>query len=305
MSNAVQSPALPIVLLNGYLGAGKTTLLNRLLEELGGRKIAILVNDFGSINVDAGLIDGAVDGVVALQDGCICCSMAAGMQKAIYQVLKREPRPDAILIEASGVSNPADIARTLNDPEMRPYARLELVVTLVDCEHFLSYGDAQMDLINAQIMSADVCVLTKTDLVDDAVVTNIHQSIQKLQPGVLMIDQQQYPLSLDFVLGQSGLSKGAQVMGKLNDIQSFNDAHALYKSWIFQSSDPLSNQDLQRLLTDLPIGTIRGKGELYLAQYPGDRFLLQMVGKRVKVEPSGVWGMAKPHSKIVFIALKV
>lgn len=178
MSNVVKAPALPMVLLNSYLGSGKTTLLNQLLAEKGGRKIAILVNDFGSINVDAGLIDGAVNGVVDLQDGCICCSMAAGMQKAIYQVLKRDPQPGVILIEASGISNPADIARTLNDSEMRPYACLELIVTLLDCEQFSSYSETQLDLINAQIMSADLTVLTKADLVNDLVLAHVRQSIQ-------------------------------------------------------------------------------------------------------------------------------
>lgn len=297
-------PALPIILLNGYLGAGKTTYLNQLLAQTGGRRIAVLVNDFGSINVDAGLIEGAVDGVVALQDGCICCSMAAGMQKAIYQVLKREPKPELILIEASGVSNPAEIGRILNDAAMRPYARLEFVVTLLDCEQFASYNPEELGLVQAQVMSADLVLLTKTDVVDENKIAQARQAISRLNPAVLIVDNQRQGLALDLIMGKVANHDGAQVMDRLEEIPALEDANTLYRNWIYQSVEPLSNDGLQQVIRNLPKETIRGKGEIYLSEYPSSRFMLQMVGKRVKIEPAGNWGIAKPLTQIVFIALK-
>lgn len=297
-------PALPIILLNGYLGAGKTTYLNQLLAQTGGRRIAVLVNDFGSINVDAGLIEGAVDGVVALQDGCICCSMAAGMQKAIYQVLKREPKPELILIEASGVSNPAEIGRILNDAAMRPYARLEFVVTLLDCEQFASYNPEELGLVQAQVMSADLVLLTKTDVADENKIAHARQAISRLNPAVLIVDNQRHGLSLDLIMGKVANHDGAQVMDRLEEIPVLEDANTLYRNWIYQSVEPLSNDGLQQVIRNLPKETIRGKGEIYLSEYPSNRFMLQMVGKRVKIEPVGNWGIARPRTQIVFIALK-
>lgn len=304
MTESMLEPALPIILLNGYLGAGKTTYLNQLLAQTGGRRIAVLVNDFGSINVDAGLIEGAVDGVVALQDGCICCSMAAGMQKAIYQVLKREPKPEFILIEASGVSNPAEIGRILNDAAMRPYARLEFVVTLLDCEQFASYNPEELGLVQAQVMSADLVLLTKTDVVDENKIAQARQAISRLNPAVLIVDNQRQGLSLDLIMGKVANHDGAQVMDRLEEIPALEDANTLYRNWIYQSVEPLSNDGLQQVIRNLPKATIRGKGEIYLSEYPSSRFMLQMVGKRVKIEPAGNWGIVKPRTQIVFIALK-
>lgn len=302
MQDRSNLPVLPIVVLSGYLGAGKTSFLNQLLAQAEGQRIAVLVNDFGSINVDADLIEGAVDGVVALQNGCICCSMAAGLQVAIFKTLKQDPKPELILIEASGVSNPGDIARILGDEAMQPYVRLELVVAMADCEHWSCYGEAERQWVHTQIKYADVVLLTKTDIVDDSVAESVTADISRINPGVLVFDRNVQDPSLDILLGQGGVS-GA-VNQHVGELPLHGPAEKAFQSWVFKESSPLNSVTLNRILGDLPEHTVRGKGSLYLSDYPSHRFVFQMVGKRVKIEPSGTWGEKTPGTEIVFIALK-
>ncbi|MTD52372.1 GTP-binding protein, partial [Escherichia coli] len=106
----------PILLVTGFLGAGKTTVVNHLLAHAAGRRIAAVVNDFVAINIDAELIAGASDGVVRLANGCICCSLEGDLLRTLSTLLRRDPRPDHIVIETSGVADPADIVRNLMDP---------------------------------------------------------------------------------------------------------------------------------------------------------------------------------------------
>src|SRR5437764_15056505 len=106
----------PILLVTGFLGAGKTTVVNHLLAHAEGRRIAAVVNDFGAINIDAELIAGASDGIVSLTNGCICCSLEGDLLRTLSGILRRNPRPDYILIETSGVADPVDIVRNLMDP---------------------------------------------------------------------------------------------------------------------------------------------------------------------------------------------
>lgn len=306
-SVATTLPALPIILITGYLGAGKTSLLNRLLSEAGGRKIAVLVNDFGSINIDANLIDAAIDGVVALQNGCICCSLAVGLQAAIFKILKHEERPELIVIEASGVSNPGEIGKTLNDEAMRQYAALELVIAVLDCERILSYEQKELDLIYSQIKHADMVLLTKVDAASKDDVGHARKLIEKTSSRALILEGGPENATLDLILGIETRKAGmhaSEPMTSGENAQSSMKADELYHSWSYRSLASLSETDLGKVLKALPPRTVRGKGIVYLAEYPDRQFAFQMVGKRAKIEPMGEWGEKTPRNEIVFIALK-
>ena len=122
----------PILLVTGFLGAGKTTVVNHLLANAEGRRIAAIVNDFGAINIDAELIAGASDGVVSLANGCICCSLEGDLLRTLSTLLRRDPKPEYIVIETSGVADPADIVRNLMDPVILREAPLETVLCVMD-----------------------------------------------------------------------------------------------------------------------------------------------------------------------------
>ena len=156
----------PILLVTGFLGAGKTTVVNHLLAHAEGRRIAAVVNDFGAINIDAELIAGASDGVVSLSNGCICCSLEGDLLRTLATLLRRDPRPEFIVIETSGVADPSDIVRNLMDPVIWREAPLETVLCVVDATTPLErFDDA---LLRAQLRMADVVALSKLDLADAA-----------------------------------------------------------------------------------------------------------------------------------------
>jgi G3E family GTPase len=290
---------IPIILIAGYLGSGKTTYLNHLLSEANGRKLAVLVNDFGAINIDANLIEGSVDDVVALQNGCICCSMAAGMQSAILKVLKRETKPELILIEASGVANPGEIIKILSDDSMQPFASLELVISMLDCQNMNSYKPTELGLIKEQIRHSGLIMLTKLEQASTEDITLAKEVIRENNPGAVIIEDYQKILNLDLLLG----TKQEPLKGGDNNSAN-TQANELFKSWNYSCADALSEAEFQKVLQDLPSETVRGKGFLYLKNYPTVRLEFQMVGKTAQIQPKGDWGFQNPRTEIVFIALK-
>lgn len=153
---------IPLTVVGGFLGAGKTTSLNHVLVS-GRRRAAVLVNDFGPVDIDAGLLAQRADKVIRLANGCVCCSMASGLDDALARVLALDPAPDWIVIEASGVSDPGRIAQVgLSDPLLQ----LEAVVVLVDASGIRDrLADPLLaDTAQRQLRAADLLVLNKTDL---------------------------------------------------------------------------------------------------------------------------------------------
>jgi G3E family GTPase len=161
----------PVTVLTGFLGAGKTTLLNRILNGDHGLRIAVLVNDFGSINIDADLVVGVESGgdVISLANGCICCNIRDDLLAAVMQVIERPEGPEYIVLEASGVAEPSGIAVTFLDARLRDRIRLDSIMCVVDASQVFAAPET-MELKLRQIAFADMLILNKADLVsrDDA-----------------------------------------------------------------------------------------------------------------------------------------
>lgn len=159
-------PALPVTVVSGYLGAGKTSVINHILRHPGGRRLLVMVNDFGALNIDADLLVSEDEDTLTLSNGCICCTMGTELVEALDAALQRRPRPDGLVIEASGVAEPARIAMAAHaEPEMR-YAG---VVTVVDAAHIATLlADPLIGAqVAAQVTAADLLLLTKTDLASE------------------------------------------------------------------------------------------------------------------------------------------
>src|SRR3984885_246351 len=152
----------PILLVAGFLGAGKTTVVNHLLAHAEGRRIAAVGNDLGAINSGAEVSDGRSDGVVSVSNGCICCSLEGDLIRTLAALLRRDPRPEFIVIETSGVADPADIVRNLMDPMIGREAPLETVLCVVAA----TTQQAMLvdPLLRSQLRTADVVALSKLDL---------------------------------------------------------------------------------------------------------------------------------------------
>jgi G3E family GTPase len=197
------SEKIPVTVLTGYLGAGKTTLLNRILTEDHGRKFAVIVNEFGEIGIDNDLVVGADEEVFEMNNGCICCTVRGDLIRIIEGLLKRRGKFDAILVETTGLADPAPVAQTFFvDADVRDAARLDAVVTIADAKWL---GDRLKDAPEAknQIAFADVIILNKTDLVSTEELRDVEARIRAINPYAQLHKTTNCAVPLDAVLGRN------------------------------------------------------------------------------------------------------
>jgi G3E family GTPase len=194
-------PQIPVTVLTGYLGAGKTTLLNRILSEPHGKKYAVIVNEYGEIGIDGALIVGADEEIYEMNNGCICCTVRGDLIRVITGLMKRVSAFDGILIETTGLADPAPVAQTFfADEDVAAKTKLDSVVTVVDAKHIpLRLKDSKE--AEDQIAFADVLLLNKADLVDEAELARIESSIRGINRYAKIIRTTKCDVALDQVLG--------------------------------------------------------------------------------------------------------
>ena len=285
----------PILLVTGFLGAGKTTVVNALLAHAEGRRIALVVNDFGAINIDAELIAGASDGVVSLTNGCICCSLEGDLMRTLAAILRRSPRPDYIVIETSGVADPADIVRNLMDPVIWREAPLETVLCVVEAT--TPAAKLNDPLLRSQLRAADVLALSKTDLVDTPGRERIRNAVKAVRPAVVVVDalHGQVPAELLFP-ADPGRAPTPRDPGRRRP------ASDRYETLSWTSDRPVSLPRLQNAIGRLAPRLARAKGLFEAVEQPGRQLLLQFAGGRATLAPAGTSSPGLPRARIVFIA---
>lgn len=197
------SDKIPVTVLTGYLGAGKTTLLNRILSENHGQKFAVIVNEFGEIGIDNDLVVGADEEVFEMNNGCICCTVRGDLIRIMEGLMKRKGKFDAIIVETTGLADPAPVAQTFFvDQEVQDQARLDAVVTVADAKWL---SDRLKDAPEAknQIAFADVILLNKTDLVSADELAEVEGRIRAINPYAKLQRTQRCEVPLDTVLGRN------------------------------------------------------------------------------------------------------
>lgn len=193
-------PTIPVTVLTGYLGAGKTTLLNRILSENHGRKYAVIVNEFGEIGIDNDLIVDADEEVFEMNNGCICCTVRGDLIRIIEGLMKRKGAFDAIVIETTGLADPAPVAQTFFvDDDVRARASLDAIVTVVDARHILQRLEDSHEA-EEQVAFADVILLNKTDLVDAQELEQVRQRVRAINAQAKMHETQNCVVPLAEVL---------------------------------------------------------------------------------------------------------
>jgi G3E family GTPase len=193
----------PVTVLTGYLGAGKTTLLNRILSEQHGHKYAVIVNEFGEIGIDNDLVVGADEEVFEMNNGCICCTVRGDLIRIIEGLMKRKGKFDAIIVETTGLADPAPVAQTFFvDQEIQDEARLDAVVTVADAK-WLSARLKDAPEAKNQIAFADVIILNKIDLVSAAELDEVEARIRGINPYATLHRTTKCQVPLDAVLGRN------------------------------------------------------------------------------------------------------
>jgi G3E family GTPase len=194
------SQKIPVTVLTGYLGAGKTTLLNRILSENHGKKYAVIVNEFGEIGIDNDLIIGADEEVFEMNNGCVCCTVRGDLVRILEGLMKRKGKFDAIIVETTGLADPAPVAQTFFvDEDVQKNARLDAVVTVADAKWL---SDRLKDAPEAknQIAFADVIVLNKTDLVSKPELAEVEARIRAINPYAKLHRTERCQVALSDVL---------------------------------------------------------------------------------------------------------
>ena len=194
----------PVTVLTGYLGAGKTTLLNRILSEDHGKRYAEIVNEFGEIGIDNDLVVGADEEVFEMNNGCVCCTVRGDLIRVVSGLMKRKGGFDAIVVETTGLADPAPVAQTFfMDDDVRAKTKLDSVTTVVDARHVLLRMEDSKEA-REQIAFAAQIVLNKTDLVDEAELRKVEAVLRRLNPLAPIHRATRSNVPLETVLGRGG-----------------------------------------------------------------------------------------------------
>ncbi len=265
---------LPVTVIGGYLGSGKTTLVNRLLRHAGGRRLAVMVNDFGALPIDRDLIESQDGDVIAIAGGCVCCTFGADLTESMARLITRDPPPDQILVEASGIAMPGMIAATLS---LLPGIDLLGVVVLADAETIVAQGgDAYVgDTICRQLEQADLVLLTKPDLAGAAGVAAARDWIAAAGRRVPVAVAREGMVPPELVLGAVARA------GALPE--PLPGGHA-FESVVLRPDTARTPEGLAEALTSPDLGVIRAKGAL--RDPSGGMAMLQLVGRRWRVTPA-------------------
>ena len=198
-----QDAKIPVTVLTGYLGAGKTTLLNRILSEPHGKKYAVIVNEFGEIGIDNELVVDADEEIFEMNNGCICCTVRGDLIRIMEGLMKRRGKFDAIIVETTGLADPAPVAQTFFvDEDVQKKSRLDAVVTVADAK-WLAARLKDAPEAKSQIAFADVIVLNKTDLVSAEELAEVEARIRGINPYAKLHKTQRCAVPLDAVLGRN------------------------------------------------------------------------------------------------------
>ena len=327
----------PVLLLTGYLGSGKTTLLNRILKNEKGIRFAVIVNDIGEVNIDASLIQqgGVVgqgdDSLVALSNGCICCTLKMDLVKQLNDIINTN-NFDYIVIEASGICEPAPIAQTISTyPQMIPEkmlkngkARLDAIVTVVDALRMMDefglgdnlekqdLGEDDLEsLVIQQIEFCNIILLNKASMISKDDLAHLKAVIRAIQPKAQIYECDYGDVELDKILNThlfdfNKVATSARWIEAMNDddgeLENEESGEALeygIETFVYKRRKPMVLGDFDEFVsTKWPKGVIRAKGMCYFDDEQETCYLFEQSGKEFNITNAGQWYATMPADEL-------
>ena len=305
MSASQTLDKVPVTVLTGYLGAGKTTLLNRILTHEHGKKVAVIVNEFGEVGIDNQLVIDADEEIFEMNNGCICCTVRGDLIRIVGNLMKRRNKFDHLVIETTGLADPAPVIQTFFvDEDMREKLDLDAVVTLVDAKHIWQHWDA--DEAQEQIAFADVILLNKTDLVTPEQLNELENRIRGMNAMAKIYRTRNSELGMNELLGVKAfdLDRALEIDPEFLGEDAHEHDESVYSIALVEEreldGDKL-NQWLGQLLQTQGPDIFRMKGILNIAG-EDERFVFQGVHMLFDGKPDRLWKEnEKRKSELVFI----
>ncbi|MBG1241854.1 CobW family GTP-binding protein [Nostoc sp. NZL] len=317
----IPKQGMPVTIITGFLGSGKTTLLNQILKNKQDLKVAVLVNEFGDINIDSQLLISIDQDMVELTNGCICCTINDNLVDAVYRVLEREDRIDYLVIETTGVADPLPIILTFLGTELRDLTNLDSIITVVDSETF-NEDHFESEAALKQITYGDIILLNKTDLVTPEKLETVENFIHDMKNGAKILHTKHgevsLPLILDVGLTPTDEYTANNAEGSHENEHHHHDhnhehhhhqhhSHHLendgFVSISFQTDRPFDVHKFENFLTEeMPKDVFRAKGILWFSDSEL-RHIFQMSGLRYSLH-ADEW-QTPPKNQAVFIGRKL
>jgi G3E family GTPase len=307
VSDTTARDPVPVTVLTGYLGAGKTTLLNRILTENHGKKFAVVINEFGELGVDNDLVVDADEEVFEMNNGCICCTVRGDLIRILSGLMRRRDRFDGIIVETTGLADPAPVAQTFFvDEDVKRATKLDAIVTVVDAKH-LTARLADSSEAQEQIAFADIVVLNKMDLVTPEEAAEVERRIRAINPYAEIRRATRSDVPISAVIGRDAFNL-ARILEREPEFLSGEDHHehdSAVNSVSFEVERPIDAERFNAWITQVLAAKgqdlLRTKGVLH---YESDsrRFAFQAVHMIADGDFIGDAKDGDPRrSKIVFI----
>ena len=307
---------MPVSIITGFLGSGKTTLLNQILQNKQDLKVAVLVNEFGDINIDSQLLISVDEAMMELSNGCICCTINDGLVDAVYRVLEREDPIDYLVIETTGVADPLPIILTFLGTELRDLTNLDSIITVVDAEAFdEKHFDSEAAL--RQITYGDIILLNKIDLVKPEKIQELEDFIHDIKHGAKILHTQYGEVALPLILDVGLTPKDKYIAIDDEDTHKHEHHHEHehhhhhsdhldndgFVSISFQSDKPFDVHKFENFLTEeMPENVFRAKGILWFSDSEL-RHIFQLSGLRYTLH-ADEW-YTSPKNQVVFVGRKL
>ena len=280
-SNSTFSP-IPVTIIGGFLGSGKTSLLNHIINNTHGKRFAVLVNDFGEINIDAKLVVSVEGETISLANGCVCCVIRDDLLKEVIRLCERDPLPEHIVIESSGVARPVSVAETFFNPAVQHLVEVQNMITLLDADLVIDDQADYTDLAYSQIAVADLVVINKTDLVPPQRLETVRKKVEAIVPRACIWETTFGEVPLDLIFDDQMSRAMENLPGKNKLLTPHHEHHhgEEFATWTFRSQAEWSFNALQLAVEHLPKGIFRAKGMVRLDLETDDYGILQVTGRR-------------------------